>query len=332
MADQIIVEILDSRGGVRSRARLDHFPAGIGRSYTNDVIIDDAYACPEHLQLVREEDGTLVVVDTGSVNGTSEVGKRQNLARVVVRPGLQLRIGRTQIRFRDPTQPVAATIPDKGLNAERGLLSRPITAIGVSVVTVVMFTVLGWLETYESTSIEQQAFEGGLGVFLLIVLWAGAWSLASRLFMHRFNFLAHLTLAGLAVIGWEAMSGLNGWTSVVLPNSSVNDMLFGVVSLGIALGMLIAHLGLASRMSPGKRLTASVAVLGVVGALAALGTYAEREEFTATLEYPSLIRPVSPALVRSVPLDDFLERATDLREQVDTLAAMAERRQAAMLE
>jgi pSer/pThr/pTyr-binding forkhead associated (FHA) protein len=331
MADQVIVEILDPRGGVRSRARLDRFPAGIGRSYTNDVIIDDPYACPQHLQLVREEDGTLVVVDTGSVNGTTEVGMRQSLARVVVRAGLQLRIGRTQIRFRDPTQPVAATIPDKGLNAERGLLGRPISAIAVSVATVVLFTVLAWLETYESTTIEQQTF-GGLGVFMLIVLWAGMWSLASRIVVQRFNFLAHLTLAGLAVIAWEAMTGFNGWTSVVLPNNSINDMLFVVVSLGIALGVLITHLGLASRMSPRKRLTASVVVLGVIGALAALGTYADREEFTTTLEYPSLIRPVSPSLVRSVSLDDFLERATDLREQVDTLAAMAERRQAAMLE
>jgi pSer/pThr/pTyr-binding forkhead associated (FHA) protein len=331
MADQIIVEILDARGGVRSRARLDRFPAGIGRSYTNDVIIDDPYACPEHLQLVREEDGTLVVVDTGSINGTTEVGKRQNLVRVVVRPGLQLRIGRTQIRFRDPTQPVAATIPDKGLNAERGFLGRPISAIVVSVVTVVLFTILAWLETYESTTIEAETF-GGLGVFLLIVAWAGLWSLASRMVLHRFNFLAHLTLAGLAVIGWEAMSGLNGWTSVVLPNSTVNDMFFVVVSLAIALGVLVTHLRLASRMAPWKRLTASVVVFGVIGALAALGTYAERQEFTTTLEYPSLIRPVSPSLVRAVSLDDFLERATDLREQVDTLAAMAERRQAAMLE
>lgn len=331
MADQVIVEILDARGGVRSRARLDHFPAGIGRSFTNDVIIDDPYACPQHLQLVREEDGTLVVVDTGSVNGTSEAGQRQNLARVVVRPGLQLRIGRTQIRFRDPTQPVAATIPDKGVNAERGLLGRPISAIVVSVVTVVMFTVLAWLETYERTTIEAQTF-GGLGVLMLIVVWAGAWSLASRIVLGRFNFLAHLTLAGLAVIAWEALSGFNGWTSVVLPNSTINDMFFGVVSLGITLVVLTAHLGFASRMSSRKRLTASVVVLGVIGALAALGTYAEREEFTTTLEYPSLIRPVSPSLVRAVSLDDFLERATDLREQVDTLAAMAERRQAAMLE
>jgi pSer/pThr/pTyr-binding forkhead associated (FHA) protein len=331
MADQVIVEILDPRGGVRSRARLDHFPAGIGRSFTNDVIVDDPYACPQHLQLLREEDGTLVVIDTGSVNGTTEVGQRQNLARVVVRPGLQLRIGRTQIRFRDPTQPVAATIPDKGVNADRGLLGRPISAIVVSVVTVVVFTVIAWLETYERTTLEAQAF-GGLGVLMLIVAWAGAWSLASRMVLGRFNFLAHLTVAGVAVIAWEALSGFNGWASVFLPNSSVNGMLFVVVSLAITLTVLIAHLGLASRMPPRKRLAASVVVLGVIGALAALGTYAEREEFTTTLEYPSLIRPVSPSLVRAVSLDDFLEGATDLREQVDTLAAMAERRQAAMLE
>jgi hypothetical protein len=167
---------------------------------------------------------------------------------------------------------------------------------------------------------------------MLIVLWAGAWSLASRVVVGRFNFLSHLTLAGLAVIAWEALSAVNGWTSVALPNSSVNDMLFVVISLSITLGVLIVHLGLASRMPPRKRLVASVVVLGVAGALAALGTYAEQEEFTTALDYPSLIRPVSPSLVRAVPLDDFLERATDLREQVDTLAALAERRQAAMLE
>ncbi|MGQ0715271.1 MAG: FHA domain-containing protein [Gemmatimonadaceae bacterium] len=328
MADQVIVEILDPRGGVRSRARLERFPAGIGRSFTNDVILDDPYACPEHLQLVREEDGTLVVVDTGSMNGTTEVGHRQNLARVIVRPGLQLRVGRTQIRFRDPTQPVAATVPDKGVNADTPRLGRPIIAIAVSIVTLALYTLLGWLSTYERTTIEQQAFTG-LGVLLLIVLWAGIWSLASRVVIHRFNFLAHLTLASLAVIATSALTGLDGWTTVVLPNSGLNEVLFFGVMVPLSVGLIAGHLGLASRMSRAARVKASALVLTGLGALAALATYAEREEFTTSLEYPSAIRPVPPSLVHTVSLDDFLAQATDLRAEVDTLAAMADRRQAA---
>ena len=328
MADQVVVEILDSRGGVRSRARLDRFPAGIGRSYTNDVILDDPYACPQHLQLVREDDGTLVVVDTGSINGTTEVGQRQNLARVVVRPGLQLRIGRTQLRFRDPTQPVAATIPDKGANADTSRLGRPIAAIVVSVMIVALFTVLGWLGTYESTTIEQQAF-AGVGVLMMLVLWAGAWSLASRMIIQRFNFLAHLTLASLAVIASTAVGALDGWTTVLLPNSALNEILFFAIGIPLSLGLIAGHLGLASRLPRRARLKASALVLAGSGGLVALGTYAEREEFTTTLDYPSVIRPVSPRLVHAISLDDFLASANELRAQVDTLAAVAERRQAA---
>ncbi len=35
------VEILDRRGNVRERVRVDSFPATVGRGYGNAVIVDD---------------------------------------------------------------------------------------------------------------------------------------------------------------------------------------------------------------------------------------------------------------------------------------------------
>jgi hypothetical protein len=41
------VEILDKRGHVMQRLRVERLPATIGRAYTNDVILDDPFVSAE---------------------------------------------------------------------------------------------------------------------------------------------------------------------------------------------------------------------------------------------------------------------------------------------
>ena len=50
MAPLGYIEILDSKGNVVERTRIDSFPIHIGRAYSNEVVIDDAYVCPAHAQ------------------------------------------------------------------------------------------------------------------------------------------------------------------------------------------------------------------------------------------------------------------------------------------
>ena len=69
MAPLGYIEILDAKGNVSERVRVESFPIHIGRAYTNDIVVDDPYVCPMHLTIESEEGGRLIARDLDSVNG-----------------------------------------------------------------------------------------------------------------------------------------------------------------------------------------------------------------------------------------------------------------------
>ena len=68
----------------------------IGRSPDADLIVDDQYASLRHARISELPDGSLVVEDLGTVNGTFLNG-RSIFRPTPFRPGDVLRVGRTQI-------------------------------------------------------------------------------------------------------------------------------------------------------------------------------------------------------------------------------------------
>jgi hypothetical protein len=324
MAEQVIVEVLDGRGGVRGRTKLDRFPATIGRAFSNDVILDDPYASPVHLRLTRDVEGALVAEDCESENGTFEAGRQVRIAGIPVRPGLQLRVGRTPLRFRDPGEPVEATILERGADIWNRLESTPV-ALTICAVALAALTLNGWLNSYERTTVAKQV-NTSLAALAALGLWAGIWALASRASRHRFNFLAHLALASTIVTGFLLVSQVTEWTYVFVPESGLSELLGFVFLPVLAVGLLAGHLAFASAMPRRAQLRMAVVVIGVVFGFVALSSYADRDDFSTTLEYQSTIKPVRADWVRAVTVDEFFKEAATLRADVDTLAVEANRR------
>ena len=52
-----VVEVLGRRGEVVAREKIRSLPASIGRGFDNDVILDDEFVAPRHLQLDAADDG-----------------------------------------------------------------------------------------------------------------------------------------------------------------------------------------------------------------------------------------------------------------------------------
>jgi hypothetical protein len=65
----IVVEVLDRRGRVRERVRLDRLPAFVGRAYMNDVVLEDRFVSPRHCAIREAESGEMVLEDLESLNG-----------------------------------------------------------------------------------------------------------------------------------------------------------------------------------------------------------------------------------------------------------------------
>lgn len=325
MAEALIVEVLDSRGRVHARTRLDRFPASIGRGFGNDVILDDPYADAEHLRLIPDENGGLVAEDAGSVNGTF-AGKARS-TRIPIRPGLELRVGHTTIRFQNPAQSVRPAIIDT--KAVPDWTTSGKAALLVAIVTGFAFAFANWLGSYERTTAAKQ-MNSALGILLLVASWAGLWALASRINRHQFNFMGHFALAGTVFVAAMVGDGISNWLKAMMPTAPI-DATFGVlVQLPLVIVLLAGHLALASTMSRRARIRNAVLILAGVLAVGGLKSYADRDDFNTDLKYNAVIRPVSPGMVAAVSPAKFFEETNELRVDVDSLAVRANRKDAAL--
>jgi hypothetical protein len=324
MAPEVIVEVLDGRGRVQTRARLSRFPASIGRAFSNDVIIDDPYVDAQHLRLVADDAEGVAIEDAGSVNGSFEPGSSTRVTRVRVRPGLGLRIGETQLRFQDPDSPPAPTLVlREELSFSR--LGDARIAVPLALLVVLVFSVTGWLGAYERGTVMKHV-STGVFVLLIVAFWAALWSLGSRVIQHRFNFLAHLTLASLVLLAMEVVSTVATWLGVMLPNFHLNTVVGWLGGIPLVFALLAGHLALTSTLSGRRRNIVTAGIMASVVAIVTLAGWADRDKFSTKLVYDSVIRPVPLSMLRTSSPEGFFRETGELREKVDQLAAKANRK------
>jgi pSer/pThr/pTyr-binding forkhead associated (FHA) protein len=67
----------------------------IGRDPSCDFVVDDEYASNVHASLTQRDDGTVWLVDEGSVNGVWLNGHR--VYEAPVRSGDRIKVGRTEV-------------------------------------------------------------------------------------------------------------------------------------------------------------------------------------------------------------------------------------------
>lgn len=337
----LIVEILDPRGhGVRARARLERFPATVGRAYSNDVILDDPYADGHHLRLEWDAArGAVVAEDLGSVNGTSrEDARAERVRRVELRPGTELRVGRTVLRFCDPDQPVPPAVPDRhhaetvaaatsGTWVPWGRQLSPGSrrgALATCFAALALFGLSSYLESTERTNLAKIVTST---LFLLVpfTAWAGAWALGARMVVHRFNFLAHLATACAAAVGFMLLSTLGEWLDFYFPVGTPSSVVATVLGAVLAAALIAGHLRYASHLPRARRWRAGAAVVVMVVAVAALNAYADRDDWTSGMHYSSSLKPVGASHVPAMPLARFGTETTEMKEELEEIAGKMEK-------
>jgi hypothetical protein len=313
------LELLDPRGQPRARVRIDAFPATLGRGYDNDVIIDDPYVCPRHARLVVNGARGLIVEDVGSINGLHGANGLGRQARLEVLPGQTFRVGHTVLRLCDAEQSVAPAIVDHDGPAAR--LPRLLTTRSSIVICLLSFAAFA-MQTYLG-SFERVGFANVLSdampVLLLVALWGGAWALASRIVSHRFNFAQHLAVV--AAVGACALivDALVEWMIFLFP-SDLFEGLRGAFVLALSGCLLYGHLSFASTLSRSRRWAAALGVTGAIFALVTFVALADEDDYSLHLDYPAVLKPVSPRWLRSVTIDDFAKASERLKASVDSLA------------
>lgn len=308
------IEILARNGDVLHRHKVATLPIRLGRSYDNDVILDDAHSAAAHAVVDANEDGQLVLRDLGSKNGTYLNGKRQT--SVVLAGDTMVRLGHTRLRVRAADFPVADEWADTTMHGWEG--AAPAT-IGLALIAI--FTCLEtWLSDVEPFALIRYllVLASSLAAGLL---WSGVWALANRLFGSHARLGRHLFIlgSGLAVLGvWRV-----GGAALAYAWSAEAFTRYGnLVTLAIACGMLFFHLITIKPHHP-RRFAVSCWVMLVGGAGLMLMTNLQSTGRASDELYMSVLLPPEVRHSPDRSVDQFMADAAKLKTGADAARVRA---------
>ena len=316
------VEILDKRGNVRERIRVDSFPATAGRSYANAVIVDDRQVSPEHLRLSLDGEGAILVEDLSTENGTRLSKSRERIERHTIPAGGEalLRIGQTSLRIRGDDFAVGPATSFRPLLGALGRYAESAAFAFVAFAAGFGVNVVAFAQRINKNVIWFDLTGMSLALLISFAVWAGFWSFLSRIVVHSFRFRIHVAISGLAsfvfILIFTATDYFEFVFSVPVAAGVARYAGFAVIfSL-----LLYSHLSVMSELSVRKCiLSSSLISAGIVG-IVLLMSYTSGKEFSNELRFSSVIKPVNQRWVRTVSSEEFFGNLDKLRTKIDTMA------------
>ncbi|MFP3947914.1 MAG: FHA domain-containing protein [Longimicrobiales bacterium] len=300
------MRVLDGAGVLTARMPVEGDQITVGRSYENDVVVEDEFADARHAVVRLLGEGRLEVEDLGSKNGTRVGGGELRRSSAEVRFGTPIEVGMSTITVHAPDD---ATSEAKSLpgRAQRLVDYSRLPAWTLAGLVVTYITVSTWWSSFEATT-GAELVAIFLGIGLLILAWAGAWSLGSRLFSGHARFREHLGFISSVALVVMPVSTVVAWLTFALDSSIVRWfvewVILGVVPFGVA---LFGHIDIASSRSRRFKTVFSTAAAVVV--VVGLGMLSRIDVSPSVQIQQSLVAvpPVPEALTRSTSLDVFLE-------------------------
>nr|WP_315257418.1 FHA domain-containing protein [uncultured Duganella sp.] len=302
------IELLARNGDVLHRHKVAQLPIRIGRSYDNDIILDDAHSAASHAIIETDDHNQVVLRDLGSKNGIVYKGRKQT--SLTLDGEAIVRLGHTRLRVRGADFPVAPEIADTTMHGWEG--GTP-AAIGLALIAI--FSCFEtWLSDVEPFALIRYllVLASSLAAGLL---WAGVWALANRLFGSHARMGRHLFILGgaLAVVGlWRMGSAVlaYAWSAESLTRYG------NLVTLGIACAMIFFHLITIKPHHPRRFLiTATVMLLAGSGLMVMANLQSTGR--AADELYMSVLLPPEVRQSEDRSVDQFLLNAARLKAGAD---------------
>jgi hypothetical protein len=257
------LEVVDRSGRVRQRVVVaPRTTLLVGRAYDNDVIVDDPYVSEHHVRVDAGADGALVAHDIGSLNGLVLDGHGQvESARLGADDAV--RMGESWLRVRRSDDPVAPTRLLAAGPWPLGWLERP----WVAALALVLIPLEAAVSQLYASSIRWEPGDA-LGSMLesasLLVGWAVAWALVTRVARHEWHLLTHLAVAVLASAALEVV-GIAEDVVVFLTDSPVPWAVLRLAEVVVIAWALRLHLALATTLEPAQGRAAATGAAGTGG-------------------------------------------------------------------
>lgn len=314
----IVVEVLNRMGKVRERSQHDTFPVRVGRDYRdNDVVVDDDYVSPHHLTIEQDENGHAVVTDLGSENGLLLLPSRERPARAIIATEGLLRIGHTILRLRTP----AFVLPPTRREAQYfDKIATSFSHAGACI-TILALTV-AWLyfDAYWSEFSKTDWLELVLTpvwIMLGVGVWAGLWSMASKISQQTFSFAVHGCIACLALLAASWFEVAREYYVFAFAAEWSGRVLLWVMALMWVAALLWGHLRLCTLMSSRKLAINAIAIAGCVVGLSAVSWYTSTPALDAAAGSRPTLKPPAFQIAGEVTTEAFFASVARLREKVD---------------
>lgn len=307
MEAPIVIETLDRFGKVKERHKLHKFPVRIGRSYRNDIIIDDHYISPEHVEILLDGDGHVLINDLKSENGVYTLHPLKRHDVLIAEDNMRIRIGHTEMRIRSEKFPIDATIIDHVKPSQWHLMMTNVLLLPV--IFFIFAAILAGDQYVQATSdiTTNQIIGAILPILIVIGAWCFVWSIISKIVTHAFFFSYHsILVCGLLSLFYFIETSFE-YIEFNLPNSGLHYPLTIVTDLAFAGLLLYGHLRQSTHFSRRKTKHIAMIATAVIVGLAHVFIYVSKPEFDSDPVYSIFIKPPAFAVTSTRSIDEFFD-------------------------
>jgi hypothetical protein len=307
----IYAELLDRRGGVAHRIRIDRFPFRVGRAYSSDLIVDDPHVAADQLVIDETPDGGVIARDLTAP---------ERAAMLSAAGELLLPVGRTRLRLRDRDFAVAPALP---LVQRRPFLewlfehwSSPIAVFALqALLALVWIHQSSWRKTNLAEPLTTVLF-----TLLAVGAWSGGWALVTRFLRQRGRFPAHVAVAGLVMIASQLVDEAIQVGRFVIESIAVIQWTDLLTTAALAALLLYGHLRVAGVGSGRTR-----ALIGLMGGALLLGIQTlqmqeAQPDWVSDLPYWSRLEPLPVSWLPRESVDEFFAHTQGMDQDLEELA------------
>lgn len=317
----VVIEIIDE-ANTRRFERISKPVIRIGRALDNDIIIDDLYIDPHHVELDISLAGSWHVVDLDSKNGT-QLG-RNSVSKADIVSGNELAIGKTRVRVFDKFHQVPSALSLR--NLEQLLLSFSSTPLltGSLVVLAILPSLTLYLQSYAQEIQPDLYLLASFSAVLASVITGAFWSFLAKLLRGQSRIIISLTIAMIFTIISAILTPVIGIIYYNFPGSPGADsieMLISAVLFGVYLFIMMT---LTTRLSQKYiRITAAITTLSIITILFVSQIF-NSDPFNAYPKYDGVVNSPQFLLRSGISPYDYLENLPDVFSEADELAVSDE--------
>lgn len=292
----------------------------VGRAWTNDLIVNDKYIDPHHLELSIDDSARLTIKDLDTKNG-SRINKKSLQEALDYRQGDLLFVGETEIRFYDSQEQVAAALPlDSTHLVARRFGSLGFVALATLGAIIAQFAYLYFFETNEFNA--STVFSSLVRAISIGIVWCLLAGFIGKLFRQETNLALHWILLCCFTVAIVVLQFPIGIIKFNLDSTFFNDAV-QYLFIALVLGFFsYATLSLVSRLSTKQKKIIAVLIALIPQLISSLTPLLKEERDLWSSEADSRRETQTPVFMwRSVDsVESHLDKMDDLFERIETQA------------